>query len=124
VRTQQWLKRLGNVLMASIAVTDFEKESLNRDLLTAIVVVSDEIWKNWVILGRKQSLNIFMPDRKITARIEGRKKPKAGQLVSYKAAEFRVRRPIKDKCALKENLNYIKVLTIRDLGTNASCIWP
>jgi len=46
VRTQQWLKRLGNVLMASIAVTDFEKESLNRDLLTAIVVVSDEIWKN------------------------------------------------------------------------------
>jgi len=66
--------------MANIDVTDFGKRNLNRDLLTAIVAVSNEIWKNYVIFGRKQSLYIFMPDQKITARNEGRKKLKAGKL--------------------------------------------
>jgi hypothetical protein len=49
---------------------------------------------------------------------------KQGSWPQYKAAEYRIVRLIKDKYALKENRNYVKVLSIRDLGTNASFMWP
>ena len=46
MRTHHCLECLGSVHVASIYVTEFEKEGLERDLLTAIVVISNEIWKN------------------------------------------------------------------------------